>query len=132
MATTTAFALSQGANLPLADLGACATPEGLWDHSRNSIGIARLLLHEGRPPALVATACRTAAEYACRAALRVAGQGFDDDLVCACERLEVPADLLWAMDAACSCRERLAATERLLDCAARKLRRMAPERRWTV
>ena len=48
-------------------------PDELWDHCRNSLGIARLLHHEGRPEPLVSTACRLAVETACRAALEQVG-----------------------------------------------------------
>jgi len=41
----------------------------LWERCRNSLGIARLLAHEGRPEPLVATACHSAVEAALRAAL---------------------------------------------------------------
>ena len=43
----------------------------LWDHCRNNLGIARLLVHEGRPESLVATACWMAVESACRAVLDI-------------------------------------------------------------
>ena len=43
--------------------------DALWEQCRNSLGIARLLAQEGRPRALVETACRTAVESACRAGL---------------------------------------------------------------
>lgn len=52
----------------------------LWGDCRNSLGIARLLVHEGRPEALVATACRMAVESACRAALEQMGRQYDGDL----------------------------------------------------
>ena len=52
----------------------------LWEHSRNALGIARLLVHEGRPEPLVDTACRTAVEAAGRAALEQAGMRFDGDV----------------------------------------------------
>ena len=51
----------------------------LWEHCRNSLGIARLLAHEGRPEPLVATACHSAVEAALRAAL-VEGLGLKPKL----------------------------------------------------
>ncbi len=39
------------------------TPHSLWEHCRNNLGIARLLVHEGRPRVLVETACRICAAH---------------------------------------------------------------------
>jgi len=54
------------AETPKAALASSIDPEALWQHSRNSVGIARLLFHERRPIDLVDTACCAAMEYACR------------------------------------------------------------------
>jgi hypothetical protein len=106
-------------------------PEALWQHSRNSVGIARLLLHERRPIDLLDTACRAAMEYACRAALHAAGQAYTGDVARSLERLAAPQELLGEVStlrsegAAC-----LAATERVLAWAATQLQRTCPDRAW--
>src|SRR5512138_874968 len=74
-------------------------PGVLWQHCRNSVGIARLLLHERRPPDLLDTACRAALEYACRAALGAASRPFSGDLLHGFEALQVPAELLGDLSA---------------------------------
>ena len=132
MATIAPAVDPQRVNLPVVETGALGTPEGLWGHGRNSLGIARLLHHEGRPPALVATACRTAVEYACRAALGAVGLRFEGDLEGGLRRLDVPLELLWDVDGAPDCGKRLVATERLLMWTARQMTRVAPDRRWVV
>ncbi len=73
-----------------------ASPDSgaLWKHCQNSVGIARLLVHERRPAGLLDTACHTALEYACRAALEAAGRPFPGDLAQALETLSAPEDLL--------------------------------------
>jgi hypothetical protein len=106
-------------------------PEGLWQHSRNSVGIARLLLHERRPVGLLDTACRAAMEYACRAALRAAGRPFSGDVARSLECLAAPQELVGEVselrdDAAAH----LAATERVLAWAAGQLQRAYPGRTW--
>jgi hypothetical protein len=101
----------------------------LWEQSRNSLGIARLLVQEGRPAALVETASRLAAESACRAALAQAGLPFDGDLERALVRLAAPREIwegVWPEPEA----ERLAAAERVVAWAARYLRSEAPEHSW--
>ena len=101
----------------------------LWEHARNSLGIARLLVHEGRPEALVATACHSALEHAIRAALEHAGAPYDGDPAHAAGSLSVPEELLPAVDGARgACR--LAATERAIEWVAGYLRAEAPERSW--
>jgi hypothetical protein len=109
---------------------ACADPDALWQHCRNSVAIARLLLHDRRPAGLVETACRAATEYACRAALQASGQGFDGDLTRAMECLAAPPHLASDFSCATGCAERLAATERILAWAAVRLRHEAPGRSW--
>lgn len=101
----------------------------LWEHSRNALGIARLLLHEGRPEALVDTACRTAVEAAGRAALEQADMRFDGDADRALRRLAAPRELLQALGDG-SAVERLAACERVIAWIADYLRSEAPERTW--
>jgi hypothetical protein len=107
-----------------------AEPDALWQHCRNSVGIARLLLHERRPAGLLDTACRTAMEYACRAALHVHGHDFDGDLPRALERLAAPPELAWEVSGARDCAQRLAITERVLAFAAHRLRETLPGRSW--
>jgi hypothetical protein len=100
----------------------------LWEHCRNSLGIARLLVHEGRPEAFVATACRMAVENGCRAALEQVGMPFDGNLEEALRRLclaEVDAGESRANGA-----ERLAAAEKTLSRIAAYLRGLVPERTW--
>jgi hypothetical protein len=107
-----------------------ADAEALWQHCQNSVGIARLLLHEGRPLALVATACRSAVEYACRAALLAAGRPFPGDLAGALESLAAPSDFVWETLDEPGCAARLAATERVLAWASAHMRRAVPGRPW--
>ena len=104
-------------------------PDELWDHCRNSLGIARLLHHEGRPEPLVATACRLAVETACRAALAHAGLLFEGDLVRSLRRLNAPSDI-WELQETGPASRRLAAAERAVAWVAGYLRREAPDRSW--
>jgi hypothetical protein len=104
--------------------------EALWQHSRNSVGIARLLLHEQRPVGLLDTACRAAMEYACRAALQAAGQDFPGDVARSLERLAAPPDVLGRTSDPCEGLARLAAAERVVAWASAQLRRMHPDRAW--
>ncbi len=101
----------------------------LWEHSRNALGIARLLVREGRPEPLVDTACHTAVEAAGRAALEQAGMRFDGDADRALRRLAAPRELLQALSGG-STAERLAACERVIAWIAAYLRSEAPERSW--
>lgn len=100
-----------------------------WDFCRNSLGIARLLAHEGRPVVLIETACRMALESACRAALAQAGIGFEGDLGRAVRQLSAP-DALFSLPAEANAAERLRATERAVGWVAERLRSQAPERSW--
>jgi len=102
----------------------------LWEHCRNNLGIARLLVHEGRPDYLVATACRMAVETAVRAALEQSRQSFDGDLRRSLEGLSAPPDLAVGDEQDLIRPERLAATERAVGWIAAWLRRRAPERTW--
>lgn len=104
-------------------------PDGLWEHCRNSLGIARLLHHEGRPEPLVATACRLAVETACRAALEQVGLDYDGDLELALARLGAPRDV-WELQQDGPAARRLAAAERAVAWFASYLRHAAPGRSW--
>jgi hypothetical protein len=111
---------------PLALLPENAQRDLLWDHCRNSLGIARLLDREGRSRALVATACATAVETACRAALEQAGHPFDGSLERALDRLGAPYGL--TQDG--STRDDIPGTERVVAWVAGYLRHHAPEKSW--
>lgn len=101
----------------------------LWHRCRNALGIARLLAHESRPMALVATACQMAVESACRAALAQADLPFDGDVARALRALAAPSDLGDVPEGVPTV-ERLAATQRLVAWVAAYLRSQAPERTW--
>jgi hypothetical protein len=104
-------------------------PEELWEHCRNSLGIARLLHHEGRADELVATACRLAVETACRAALEQFALEYDGDLEHALARLGAPRDV-WELQQSGSSARRVAAAERGVAWFASFLRRAAPGQAW--
>ncbi|MGE0455157.1 MAG: hypothetical protein AB7O37_08370 [Vicinamibacteria bacterium] len=108
---------------------ASARRDVLWADSRNSLGVARLLVHEGRPETFVATVCRLAVESACRAALEHSGLSFDGDLDHALGALDAPPGLLDRMETARGT-ERLAATERAVGWISDYLRGEAPDRSW--
>lgn len=117
-------------NLTLNAIVAAASPrDRLWEATRNNLGIARLLVNEGRPEPLVATACRSAVEAACRTALEQTGGAFDGDLGRACEQLAVPGDLLQCVESAQG-RERLEAAEKAIGWLAEYLRSEVPEKSW--
>ncbi len=103
--------------------------DSLWQHARNSLSIARLLLQDGRPSALVDTACGTAVEAACRAALCQAGLFYDGDMQRALARLAAPRGL-WEPDVIEAGHATLAAAEHALAWIAGYLRSEAPERSW--
>ena len=115
--------------LPLPLTSAPTARDILWEHCRNSLGIARLLVQEGRPEPLVATACLMAVESACRAALEHVGFPFDGDVDRALERLSAPWELRSGL-ADGSGRQRLAAAEQVVAWLASYLRSEAPERSW--
>ena len=96
----------------------------LWEHCRNSLGIARLLVREDRPSPLVNTACHLAVEMACRAALTLAGGPAE---VSDAQAL-LPMDL--RLQEALASDQRLAAAERAVGWVADYLRSSAPERSW--
>jgi hypothetical protein len=100
-----------------------------WDHARNALGIARLLVQDRRPEPLVDTACRAAVDSASRAALEQAGMRFDGDAERALARLAAPRDLVSAV-AVGSAMQRLEACERVVAWVAAYLRSEAPERSW--
>lgn len=100
-----------------------------WAHSRNSLGIARLLFHEGRPEALVATACHSAVENALRAALEHAGAPYDGDLSHAVDSLSAPEELVSSIGTSRGA-SRLAATEGAVAWVAGYLRAEVPQRSW--
>jgi len=106
-----------------------STRDRLWRDSRNSLSIARLLAHEGRPEPLLATACRAAVEAACRAALEQRGASFDGDLGRALERLAVPDDLLASVESA-EGKARLEAAEKAIGWLVDFLHGEAPEKTW--
>ena len=96
--------------------------DALWEHCRNSLGIARLLVTEGRPESMVTTACQLALESACRAALEHAGLQFDGDVRRGLQRLDIGE-----LEAGGPL---LAATARAIARVATYLRHAAPERSW--
>ncbi len=101
----------------------------LWDHCRNNLGIARLLVHEGRPESLVATACWMAVESACRAALEQAGLTYVGDLEASLGQLAAPRDI-WELQQAGGPARRLVGAERAVAWMATYLKRVAPDRTW--
>jgi hypothetical protein len=100
-----------------------------WEHCRNNLGIARLLVHEGRPEALVATACWMAVESACRAALEQARLPYDGDLESSLQQLAAPPDI-WELQQAGPPVRRLAGAERAVAWMASYLKRVTPDRTW--
>ena len=115
--------------LPQPSTSAPTARDLLWEHCRNNLGITRLLVHEGRPEPLVATACLMAVETACRAALEHAGFSFDGDVERALDRLSAPWDLRSGLTGGTG-RQRLAAAEQVVAWVASYLRSEAPERSW--
>jgi hypothetical protein len=101
----------------------------LWEHCRNNLGIARLLVHEGRPEALVATACWMAVESACRAVLEHSGLPYLGDLEASLRELAAPPDI-WELQQAGGPARRLAGAERAVAWMASHLKRVAPDRTW--
>jgi len=100
-----------------------------WERCRNSLGIARLLVQEGRPESLVATACWAAVEAACLTGLEQAGVDFDGDIGEALSRLGAPEEL-WSLVISEVGPARVAATERVVGWMAAYLRAEAPDRSW--
>lgn len=103
--------------------------DAFWEHCRNNLGIARLLVQERRPEPLVATACRMAVETACRAAQEHEGQGWDGDTQAFFDRLGGQFEP-FEIEPGVGGPLRLAAAERAVARVAAHLRRLAPERNW--
>ncbi len=101
----------------------------LWDHCRNNLGIARLLVQEGRPEPLVASACWMAVESACRAALEHSGLPYAGDLEASLGQLAAPRDI-WELQQGGGPARRLAGAERAVAWIASYLKRVAPDRTW--
>ena len=108
---------------------ALAQRDHLWDHCRNNLGIARLLVQEGGPAPLIATACHMAVETACRAGLVQAVEPLDGDLPSGLRSLGAAPDLGRAADNA-SAAERLDWAESAVAWVAAYLRSEAPGRPW--
>jgi hypothetical protein len=124
-------AIALASHLAAAPRGASNPCDRMWEHCRNALGIARLLVHEGRPTALVDTACRMAVEAACRVALDRADFAFDGDLERSLDRLSAPPDLLAGLGEGPAA-SRLAACEHAVGFLADYLRSEAPERPWSL
>ncbi len=114
-------------SLPLIEVN--TRRDASWEHCRNNLGIARLLVQERRPEPLVSTACRMAVETACRAALEQEGQAWDGDPEALFDRLGGDGEL-FEMGHGSGGVARLAAAERAVARVAAHLRRLAPERTW--
>lgn len=104
-----------------------SVPAERWEECRNNLGIARLLVSERRPEALVATACRMAVESACQAALEHAGMSWSGDVDSALDRLRVHRV---AAEEAPTPRSLLLAAEETVALIAAWLRRQEPGRTW--
>ena len=102
--------------------------QALWEHCRNSLGIARLLAQERRASELVDTACYLAVDSACRAALFAAHHAYDGDPGRALHRLAAPRGL-WPVGG--TAQDRVRATEAIVGWLAAYLRGEAPEHRWS-
>ena len=100
----------------------------LWDHCKNALGVARLLVREGRPEPLSATACYLAVETACRTALEQAGLPFEGDVARALGYLSAPFNLWTGQEETPA--ERLAAAEKTIGWVAGYLRAESPDRSW--
>jgi hypothetical protein len=118
-----AFASPLGVAEPVAER------DVLWERCRNSLAVARLLHHEGRPEAFVATSCLMAVENACRAVLEEAGIPYDGDLEGALARIAAPPDV-WELQQSGPASRRLAAAERAVAWFATYLRHAVPGRTW--
>ncbi len=112
------------------DASAATSPrDAHWEHCRNGLAIARLLVHERRPLTFVETACLTAVEMACRSGLEQTRTTYDGNLERALLSLAVPADMaVWP--AVASPTEALAHAERVVGWLAGRLRAEVPERAW--
>ena len=106
-------------------------PDALWRHSRNSIRIARLLVHDGGSPQLVETACELAMECACRALCTARGALYDGELPANLNRLAAPREIMERVSTTCGSSERLDLTERVAAWAAACLRECRPMGNWS-
>src|SRR4030095_2613278 len=79
--------------LPFATACEPSARDAYWEHCRNSLGIARLLVHEGRPRALVLTSCLMAVESDGRDPRDQSVRRVDGTLRRALTRLAAPRDL---------------------------------------
>ncbi len=100
----------------------------VWEHSRNALGIARLLVQEGRSAELVDTACHLAVDCACRVAMDQADLVYDGDPGGALVALAAPRSL-WPLGEG-DAHERLRATERVVSWLATYLKSEAPHHSW--
>jgi hypothetical protein len=98
-----------------------------WEECRNNLGIARLLVSERRPEAMIATACRMAVETACRTALEHAGLPWSGDVDQALDRLRIHRT---AVEETPSPRALLLSAEETVALIAAWLRRQEPARTW--
>src|SRR5215468_6000640 len=73
--------------------GPVADRHAYWEHCKNALGIARLLVQEGRAAELVDTACFLAVDSACRAALFPSHRSYDGDPARALKNLAAPRGL---------------------------------------
>ena len=115
------------ATLLLCDL---APRDRYWDECRNGLGIAHLLVKEDRSEALIATACRSAVENACRACVLEAGGGtFDGDVNGALRLLGAPPEVCLPTGPL-EAPECLRAAESVIGWLADFLKSEAPGRSW--
>jgi hypothetical protein len=105
-----------------------ADRNAVWEHCRNALGIARLLVQEGRSEELVETACFLAVDNACRVALEQAEFVYDGDPARALSCLAAPRGL-WPLPDG-DARDRLRATERVVAWLAAYLKSEAPHHSW--
>jgi hypothetical protein len=108
---------------------AAADRNAVWEHCRNALGIARLLVQEDRSVELVDTACHLAVDCACRVALEQADLVYDGDPGRALASLAAPRGL-WPLPEGPSAHERLGGAECVVAWIAAYLRSEAPEHRW--
>ncbi len=100
----------------------------VWERGRNALGIARLLVQEGRSAELVDTAIHLAVECACRVAMEQADLVFDGDPGLALSSLAAPRGL-WPL-AGGDAHERLRAAERVVGWLSAYLKSEAPHHSW--
>jgi hypothetical protein len=101
----------------------------IWEHCRNALGIARLLVQENRSDDLADTACHLAVDCACRVAMDEADLVYDGDPGRALLALAAPR-ALWPIPAEADARERLRATERIVVWVATFMKSEAPHYSW--